>query len=181
MVELIAKSACAGLLPLQIGRLTVSEVDLGYLTSVAPFVGKAKALSGALKTAHGMTFPAANRATGKAAARAIWFGREMALLAGPAPDPALATYAALTDQSDAWACVELTGAGAEDALARLVPVDLRVAHFARNHTVRTQIQHMNGSITRTGPQTFLILVFRAMAATLVHDLEQALEAVAARG
>ncbi|MEO0389389.1 MAG: sarcosine oxidase subunit gamma [Pseudomonadota bacterium] len=176
MAELIATSPAAGLLPVTIGTCTLQEVDLGTLTSVAPYKGAADVL----KDAHGMAFPAPNRATGKDGARAIWFGRDMALLAGPAPDPALAQHAALTDQSDAWTCVTLSGPDAEDALARLVPVDLRAAQFKRGHTVRSQLQHVGVSVTRTGADTFLILGFRSMAGTLVHDIVEALESVAAR-
>lgn len=181
MVELVATTPCAGLLPLEIGDVVAAEVDLGQLTSIAPLSGKIAATSEALKSAHGMAFPAPNRSTGKEGARAIWFGREMALLAGPACDPALAASAALTDQTDAWATVTLTGASAEDVLARLVPVDLRAAGFKRGHSVRTLVKHMNASVTRLGPQSFLILVFRSMAQTLAHDLKEAMEAVAARG
>ena len=181
MVELVAKSPCAGLLPMTIGSVSVSEIDLGCLTSVAPYKGMAAGTSEALKAAHGMAYPAANRATGKEGARALWFGRDMILLAGPPCDPGLAMTAARTDQRYAWASVTVTGAGAEDVLARLVPIDLRAVHFKRGHTARTLIMHMNGSITRIGADSFLILVFRAMAGTLVHDLKQAMEAVAARG
>lgn len=181
MVELIAKAPLEGFEPLTVGTATLSEKDLGVLTSVAPYKGQIKALGEALKKAHGMAWPAPNRATGKTDARAIWFGREMAFLAGPVPDPSLAQYAALTDQSDAWTCLQLTGAAAEDILARLVPVDMRASAFKRGHTARSKVQHMNGSITRTGSETFLIMVFRSMAKTLLHDLQRAMESVAARG
>lgn len=181
MVDLVAKTPCAGLLPLEIGSVSVVEINLGRLTSVAPYDGAIDAISDRLKATHGMPFPKPNRATGNEGARAIWFGRDVALVAGPTCDPALAETAALTDQSDAWACVTVAGPGAEDVLARLVPVDLRAVHFKRGHTARTLIQHMNGSITRIGADRFLILVFRAMARTLVHDLKQAMDAVAARG
>jgi sarcosine oxidase gamma subunit len=43
------------------------------------------------------------------------------------------------------------------------------------------VQHMNGSVTRIGADSFVILVFRSMAGTLYHDLERAMESVAARG
>ena len=128
-----------------------------------------------------MAWPAPGRATGKSGARAIWFGREMVMLAGPEPDAALNAYAAMTLQSDAWACVTLTGANVEDVLARLVPLDLSSDIFKRGYTARTLIQHMNGSITRIGADTFLLMVFRSMAGTLLHDMERAMESVAARG
>lgn len=179
MAELIAKTPCDGVLPLSAGTVTASEEDLGVLTSLASFKGAD--LSAALKDAHGMAAPAPNRATGKSGSRAIWFGREQVLLAGPSPDAALAQHAALTDQSDAWAIIRVDGDAARDVLARLVPVDLRPAHFKRGHTARTLIMHMNGSVTRVGENTYILMVFRSMAATLVHDLKSAMEAVAARG
>ena len=180
MGELKAITPCEGLLPLAMGAATLEEVDLGCLTSLSPF-GDASALSGALEKAHGMVLPKPNRSTGKAGARCIWFGRGEVLLIGPVPQTGLGDHAALVNVSDAWVCVQLSGAASVDVLARLVPVDLRVAVFKRGHTVRTQVMHMAASITRTGPQTFQILVFRSMAVTLVHDLKRAMAVVAARG
>ncbi|MCB4455797.1 sarcosine oxidase subunit gamma [Leisingera sp. McT4-56] len=181
MADLIAKSPCEGLLPVTIGGISLTEEQPGSMWALAPFKGQEKALGKALEAAHGMAFPAVNRATGKAGSRAVWFGREMALLMGPEPGANLAEHAALTDQSDAWAVVRLEGPGAGDVLARLVPVDLRPHVFKRGHTVRTELKHMMASVTRTGPQAFQIMVFRSMAKTLVHDLKTAMEAVTARG
>ena len=125
--------------------------------------------------------PAPNRATGKTSARAVWFGPDQAMLIGPEPNWSLANEATVVDQSDAWAVVRLEGAGADDVLARLVPVDLRTGTFKRGHTVRTLLQHMTVSVTRVGDQAFQIMAFRSMAKTLVHDLQRAMESVAARG
>ncbi len=185
MAELIPKSPCAGLLALTIGGMTASEVDAGMdagvMTSLVPFRGREKAMSDALKAAHGMGFPAPGRATGRAGARAIWFGQGQALLQGPAPDASLGEYGSLTDQSDAWAVVRLEGKGVRDVLARLVPLDLRPGAFRRGHTARTDLAHMMASLTRVGENAFQIMVFRSMAETLVHDLKTAMEGVGARG
>lgn len=180
MVDLIALSACAGLLPLTIGDASLSEVVPDNMTSVAPHKGQDRALSAALKLAHGMTLPAPNRATGNLDARAIWLGRGQMLLIGPKPDATLCEFAALTDQSDAWAVVRLEGTAIEAVLARLVPIDVRVRSFKRGHTARTDLMHMMASITRVGDRAFQIMVFRSMAETLVHDLKSAMEGVAAR-
>lgn len=180
MVELTAKTPFAGLLPLNLGTVTLTEPELGPLTVLTP-LGDAKAFSEALKAAHGMAAPGPNRMTGKAGARALWFGRGQILLAGPAADPGLAAHATLVDVSDGWAAVELQGAGAADVLARLVPVDLREGAFKRGHCLRSQLQHMPVSIARLGPEKFLLMVFRSMAGSLVHDLKPAMAAVAARG
>ncbi|MEO9518418.1 MAG: sarcosine oxidase subunit gamma family protein [Paracoccaceae bacterium] len=180
MVDLVATSPLKGVAPKTVGSVTLKEVDLGHLTSIAPFKGANDALSVALNDAHGMTFPKPNRATGREDASAIWIGYDMALLVGPAPDSALAQHAALTDQSDAWTCLALEGDGAEDVLARLVPVDVRSGTFKLGHTMRSLVQHMNASVTRTGQDTFLVMVFRSMAKTLQHDLETAMESIASR-
>ncbi|KUJ80570.1 sarcosine oxidase subunit gamma [Ruegeria marisrubri] len=181
MDKLIAKNPCEGLLPLTIGSVTLTEEEPGVMTALAPYKGKEKDLSAALKAAHGMAYPAPNRATGKAGSRAVWFGHGQAMLMGPAPDASLAEHATVVDQSDAWAVVWIEGEGVEDVLARLVPVDLRPAHFKRGHTVRSLLFHMTASITRVGDRAFQIMVFRSMAETLVHDLKTAMEGVAARG
>lgn len=180
MAELRARTPCEGLLPVEIGALALTEVDPGRMTSISPRRGAEEALSQALKAAHGVTLPASGRSTGRGGARALWFGRGQVLLMGPEPDAALSRHAALTDQSDGWAVVRLEGHLAEDALARLVPLDLRQAVFKRNHMARTQLMHMACSITRISDSAFQIMVFRSMAGSAVHDLTGAMRAVAAR-
>jgi len=179
VAELKARTACRDELPLEIGSAQLAELDLGPVTSVMVW-GSEKELSGALKEAHGVAFPKPNRSSGKDETRCIWFGRNQALLMGTAADVGLRVYAAIVDQSDAWCAVSLSGEVSEDVLARLVPVDLRRAQFKRGHTVRTQVGHLMASVTRTGPESFMILVFRSMAATLIHELKQAMQSVAAR-
>lgn len=181
MAELIARTPCQGLLPLEIGEMILRETDAGFLTSVAPFIGQHEGAAEVLKSAHGLAWPKPNRATGKDGGRAIWFSRGQILLMGPKPDKALGKASALTDQSDAWAVTRLDGVRSVDVLARLVPVDLRATQFKRGHTLRSQLMHMPVSITRVGEAGFQIMVFRSMAATLVHEMKSAMEAVTARG
>lgn len=182
--KLIAKTACAGLLPLEIGGVSLTEVEPEHLSAVAPCRERETEVSDALKAAHGMALPGANRATGRRGNRAIWFGQGQTLLMGPVPDARLRKHAAVVDQSDGWAVVALSGSGpdmrAADVLARLTPLDLRAGQFKVGHTARTDLQHMMASITRIGADEFLIMVFRGFAQTLVHDLETAMQGVAAR-
>ena len=181
MVELIAKTPCEGLLPLRIGAVHLTELTPEAITSLAPYSGQDKALSAALKSAHGMALPAKGRATGKEGKRVIWFGQGQVMLMGPPPSASLAEHAAITDQSDAWAVVRIEGTQAVDVLARLAPVDLRIPAFKRGHSVRTQLQHMMVSITGIGENAFVLLAFRSMAQTLVHELTEAMKGVSARG
>lgn len=179
MARLIATPACAGLLPLTAGSITLTETALGTVTLVAPFKGQTEAATAVL-AADGLRFPAPGETIVAGRARILWAGQGRALLCGVEPPLALARVAALTDQTDASAVVQIEGDGAEAVLARLVPVDLREARFAQGRTARTMLGHMTASVTRTGPQAFEVMVMRSMAATLVHDLEQAAIGVAAR-
>ena len=176
MAKLIANTPCAGLLPRVIGTVSLTEVDAGEITFVAPFRGQQKATSAALKAAIGVGFPSPNRCLGTSV-RVMWCGMGQALVMG-APCPALP--AQCVDHSDAWAIVRLDGADAAAVLSRLTPIDLRATSFKKGHTARTLIGHMTGGVTRLGAQSFEVMVMRSMAATLVHDLVQAAENMDAR-
>lgn len=181
MAELIAKSPCDGLLPVDTGTVTLTELTPSRITSFMPYNGREKAASAALKKACGMALPGPNEASGTEGPRAIWSGRGQCFILDADVPEDLAAEGALTDQSDAWAVMRLTGAGAEDVLARLLPVDLRLAAFQTGQTARTELMHMMASITRSGDDSFDIMVMRSFAKTAVHDLHEAMKSVAARG
>lgn len=180
MVDLVAKTPMQFTSDLLIGTVTLAEVSVDAITSVAPYAGQREALSKALKTHHGVSYPAANRTESAGEASMVWFGHDSAVLMGVAPDAGLSQYAALVDQSDAWCVADLIGTDAREVLARLTPADVRETVFAVGHTMRTQIKHMSGSITRLGPDQYRLMVFRSMAKTLVHDVQEAMERVASR-
>jgi heterotetrameric sarcosine oxidase gamma subunit len=172
--DLIAKSPLAGQAPLTAGGVTLAEMDLPRITSVAPLAGAA--LKRALK-GMGLVFPGPNRVSASGAARLVWSGREQAFLMGADPAP-LAGLAALSDQNDGWAGLALEGAGAVAVLARLVPLDLR--GMAGDACARAPLNHMPSLVLRPAPGRFEILVFRSMARTAWHEVAAAMTAVAAR-
>jgi heterotetrameric sarcosine oxidase gamma subunit len=174
--ELIAKSALEGR-SLTLGGVTLAELDVGPITSLAVYPGAAKVVAKGLKTL-GLAMPAPNSFAEKKGARIVWTGREQAFLIGA--DCPVQEGAAVTDQSDGWAVLGLTGAAAVDVLARLVPMDLRLAACPVGTALRTQVNHMNAILLRTGDYGFEIMVFRSMARTAWHEIETALHMVAAR-
>lgn len=177
MARLIAKTACEGLLPVRIGGIAMSEVLHGAITLVAPFKGQEKRVSDALKSAVGAAFPAVGRATGRAGARIVWSGLGQALVLGPPVD---VPGAAVSDQSDGWACIALEGNDVPAVLARLCPLDLRAQSFKRGHAARSLLGHMTCLFLRTGAARYELLVFRSMAHTAVHELRRAMTSVAAQ-
>jgi len=174
--DLIAKTALGGQ-SVTLGGVTLAEVELGPITSVAMLPGGAKAVAKGLRPL-GLTFPAPNTFATKKGARLLWTGREQAFLTGVAVS--MLEGAAVSDQSDGWAVVALGGVAAGDVLARLVPLDLRLAVFPVGRVARTQLNHMNVILLRVGPTAFEIMVFRSMARTAWHELHAVMEMLAAR-
>ena len=171
MPELIAKPAL-GMAAVTHAGTTLAEGGMPQMTSIAPWPGQAAAVGQAL----GLAFPAPNAVTEGGGARLVWTGRDMAFLIGAVAPKGLA--AAVTDQTDAWVSLNLSGVLAGDVLARLVPLDLRGAH--RGQAFRTALNHMPLILIPEGEDTFTLLTFRSMARTAWHELEEAMVKVAAR-
>ena len=176
MADLQATEAVSGL-PVTEGTVTLSLMDPSPVTSVAPYPG---ADTNSALAPLGVRFPAPGEVSEHGGARLAWAGREMAFLMGaPAPD-GLAARAALTDQSDGWVWVHLSGADARDVLARLMPLDVRDTGLPVGGVARSLLGHMQAMILRPAPDAYEIAVFRAMAGTLAHEVTEAMRSVAAR-
>ena len=178
MPELIAKTALAGKKPLVLAGTTLAEVDHGVVSSIAPYPGQAAAVGNAL-LALGFGFPAVNSFAVKEAALIAWSGREQAFLIG-AECPDLAGLAAVTDQSGGWVSLSLQGPLAAEALARYVPMDLRLSTFPVGMAARTPLYHMSMLLLRVAEDGFRLMLFRSMARTAWHEIEVALKTLAAR-
>lgn len=160
MIELQAKSAAHGLLPLTTERICVTELWPVTLTSVAPFQGQGVAVADAL----GLGLPAVGRSVESETAAVIWTGRDQYFLLGSeAPD----LPAAMTDQSDAWCVVDLSGPDMLDCLARLCPLD--VAQMEDGDVARSLLGHMHAIIWRR-EAGFRLMIFRAFVQTLIREL-----------
>ncbi len=178
MPELTAGTPFDGLLPVAAADAVLSEIPASLITAVAPFAGREDAAAAALE-ALGLGWPAPGRTVGAGGAACHWAGRGVAFLVGAEP-AGLVGIAALADQSDAWARMRLAGRTAEAVLARLVPLDLRMAAFPAGSVARTALNRMTAIVLREDAGTFEIMVPRPMAATAVEELHRAMSALAAR-
>lgn len=176
MARLLARTPCEDLgLPLTLGGARLSEVDLGPVTLVSPFAGQTEAVARRL----GSETPSPGRMVLAEGARLLWVGPGKMLVLGRAV-PDLSSLAAIVEQEDGLAGVVLEGPAGRDILARLVPLDLRDRSFPDGATARTLLNHMTVTLTRTGADAWEVMAMRSMAATLVRELREAMENVAAR-
>ncbi|GHE01386.1 hypothetical protein U879_14920 [Defluviimonas sp. 20V17] len=177
MPSLITTSALQGLVPVRHGALALTDATPARITSVAPFKGREADVAQALKPL-GLRFAAPNQVVEAAAGRCVWTGPGQAFLIDADPAP-LTGLAALTDQSDGWVGLRLSGPGAEDALARLIPIDLRPQVFGAGSAARAPVGHMLSVVMRA-PEGIEMLLFRSMARAAVHEIGVAMAALAAR-
>ena len=159
-------------MPLTAGSATLTEALVGPITSIAAFPGTKTKLARKLGG-----FPQQNRFL--ESPLRVWTGPDQCFLIG-APAPDVTGLAAVTDQSGGWAALTLQGPGAEAALTRLYPLDLRAQSFPQGHAARAPLGHMQSVLLRSGPDTFLILVFRSMARTAWAELAEVLRHLGAR-
>jgi heterotetrameric sarcosine oxidase gamma subunit len=176
VVDLIPKTPAKAMKVYSSGPATLCEISLGEATSIAPFKGQ----DAAVETALGVKLPKVGKSTSRAGQEVVWFSQGQFLALGFDVPAGVTGLAALTDQSDAWCALELTGEGAEDVLARLVPVDLRATKFKAGHALRSQLGHMPLHITHLKSGGFRLLSFRSMAGTMVHEIQRAMDHLAAR-
>ena len=77
----------------------------------------------------------------------------------------------LTDQSDAWSLLGLSGVSSISVLERLCPLDLDDSTFPVNSVARTVIEHVGVIILRTGNDSFELITPRSSAASFMHAIE----------
>ncbi|MEM9318964.1 MAG: sarcosine oxidase subunit gamma [Pseudomonadota bacterium] len=175
MAKLIALSPFDALLPLELGAVRATDMSGRRITSIAPFNGQKDAVSTAVLAQTGIALPPTGCANQSANWEVLWAGLDVYFVIGGTLTPIAG--AAMTDQSDAWAVIDLAGPDAAEVLTRLVPIDLAMDV---GRTARTLLGHMNCLLHRTEEQTFRIYVFRSMAGTAAHEIKAAMAGLAAR-
>lgn len=162
-----------------IGPVTLTENPGVALASVAIRAGRGADVAAAAAAA-GIPLPGPGRAEPGAPYGAFWMTPEMWMIEAPFASHEdirrhlLAIFgdaASITEQTDGWVVIEVTGQRLPDLFERLCNVDLRAA--VPGHATRTVIDHIGcylilrdaGRITVMGP--------RSSAAALWHALEGA--------
>lgn len=77
----------------------------------------------------------------------------------------------LTDQTDTWCGLEISGPRSRAALERICPIDLHPQAFAVNDGARTVMEHLGVIIIRTAADRYLLLSASSSAGSFLHAVE----------
>ena len=85
--------------------------------------------------------------------------------------PSLAQSFYITEQSDAWAGVLISGKKAPLCLERICPLDLSEKAFPVGTAVRTLMEHLNVLILKTGREDFTLFSGSSSAISFLEAIE----------
>ena len=83
----------------------------------------------------------------------------------------LGDTAYLTDQSDSWVTISVSGPKARTALQQISPVDLHPSVFGKGAVARTMIENLGTIIVCEGADKFLLFSPRSSAESFIYGLE----------
>ena len=84
----------------------------------------------------------------------------------------------ITEQSDAWVGITVSGESSYSCLERICPLDLSAESFPINTAVRTLMEHLNVLIIKTSEVSFLLLSASSSARSFLDSIETSAKNVA---
>lgn len=169
------------------GNMTlVAPSDVALVSVALPLGSEAKALK-AIKSAYGIDLPDVGQTAmskdGKA--RLMRMAQDQAFVMFTHADPDAATVvsgllkgaAYVTDQTDVWSALRLSGPSSRDALARICPIDLHTDVFLEGHIARTVMEHLGVIILREAEDSFVLFSASSSAGSFLHAVETSIRNV----
>lgn len=164
-------------------RLTAPR-DLAIVSVALPLGGEDAALK-AIASGYGTALPEVGKSAVAGAARLVRLGADQAFVLFERAEPdaeevvagKLGEAAYLTDQTDSWCALDISGPSSRAALERICPLDLHPDAFAVDDAARTVMEHLGTIVIRTGPDSFLLLSASSSAGSFLHAVETSIKNV----
>ncbi|MCV0429428.1 MAG: sarcosine oxidase subunit gamma [Roseibium sp.] len=135
---------------IQIGDYQLQEISNLAIASVASRTGESERVASILQEVLGATAPGPGTvSTGQGGLEAFWTGPDQWMVCAPHDDRELlarelkeifADTASITEQNDAWVCLEVSGPDLVPVFERLAAFD--IDRFHQGSAVRTVIEHI---------------------------------------
>ncbi len=161
-----------------IGDMRLREIhDLDLTALAVPHKGGTK-IKSAIKDGFGLAMPTSVKSTANDKTRLLMTQPDQVFAMTPRTKHAETTIAKaigdtayITDQTDAWVVLELSGPSSRTALERICQVDLDAQVFKLNQMARTTMEHMGSIVIRNGKDSFLLMSGSSSAASFLHAVE----------
>lgn len=160
--------------------------DLAAVSITVPLGGDME-FESALASAYGISRPEPGMSVlardGETRLLALGVDQFFALFSHATPDAlqivgsALEDAAYLTDQTDNWVFLELTGPRARPALERICPIDLHPTSFSVGSAARTVMEHLGALVVRMDDESYLLASASSSAGSFLHAIETSIENV----
>lgn len=162
-----------------IGDALLSVEQPENIASIAPLKGQQKATALAVKKYLKCALPAVGEVKWTKSVTVSWVGHGQWFAFGKVDGlaDALADIAAVTDQSDAWMQLRITGLDAAEVMARITPLDIRAMVIGQ--TARAEFAHMPAAITPI-EGGYEVMVMRSFAKTAVDHTIGVMKRLAAQ-
>ncbi len=165
----------------------LEEVADLQIASVSCPLGQRARLEDSVRTSWFTELPEPGRSTASADGRVKIFSMapdQFFVFPAAAPQAAgafvaetLGSAGYVTDQSDNWVGLRISGELALPALERICPIDLDPAVFPTGAVARTLMEHLGAIIHREGPEQFLLLSASSSACSFLHAVATSLRNV----
>ena len=83
----------------------------------------------------------------------------------------------MSDQSDSWVTLRISGDNCLDALERICPLDLHQSAFPEGSVARTSMEHMATIIIHESEGSYLLLSLRSFAHSFLHAVTTSIKNV----
>lgn len=163
--------------------LSIRELVDIKLLSVAATPDQQASTSNALQTHCGLSWPEVTQSTSNESTDCLGLQPEQVMLLSQCSDNdhtdlenSLTSDTVVTDQTDSWVVVEVSGDRTHDVLERICPIDLHEDTFKIGQVARTSMEHSSVIVFRQTDR-WVLLSPRSSAESFMHSLTQSAEFV----
>lgn len=159
----------------------IAETPGFALVSIATSPANKAALAASVKKAFGLALPDGGALTSKGGFTLVSSAADQWLLRfehSDDTDPSVSVRSklgagpAITDQSDNWVQVEVSGPRSFETLERICPLDLSDTSFAKGSVGRTSMEHLGTIICKQASKdTYLLMSASSSAKSFLHALQ----------
>ena len=162
----------------EIGTIRLREISNQSLIAMAIPLGEETKFKNSIKNIFGLKMSSPNKSVKNKDTRIFSTQPDQIfVLTKRTDDPEksiaieIGKSAYITDQTDAWVILEISGSSSREALERICQLDLDKEIFQLDSMARTSMEHMSAIIIRKADDTFYLMSASSSAKSFLHAVE----------